>query len=34
MLSQFPSRDAYRRFVEAYQPRDESIISHLLDDDW
>lgn len=32
VLSQFPNRDAYRRFVEAYEPADENTISHLLFD--
>lgn len=32
VLSQFPNRDAYRRFVEAYRPGDEGMISHLLFD--
>ena len=32
VLSQFPCRDAYRRFVESYEPGDQSIISHLLFD--
>jgi putative transposase len=33
VLSQFPSRDAYRRFVEASEPGDEKVISHLLFDE-
>jgi putative transposase len=33
VLSQFPNRDAYRRFVEAYEPSEQSFISHLLFDD-
>ena len=33
VLSQFPNRDAYRRFVESYEPADQKIISHLLFDD-
>ena len=33
VVSQFPNRDAYRRFVESYEPADQKIISHLLFDD-
>jgi REP element-mobilizing transposase RayT len=33
VLSQFPNPDAYRRFVDGYQPGDESIVSQLLLDD-
>jgi hypothetical protein len=33
VLSQFPSPDAYRDFVEAYKPGDKEFISHLLLDD-
>ena len=33
VLSQFPTPDAYRRFVEAYSPDDQSIVSHLLFDE-
>jgi len=33
VLSQFPSRDAYRQFVEASEPGDEKVISHLLFDE-
>ena len=33
VLSQFPSPDAYRDFVEGYRPRDKEFISHLLLDD-
>ena len=34
VLSQFANDDDYRRFVEAYEPDDLSIISHLvLDED-
>ena len=32
VLSQFPTRSAYRHFVESYEPGDQSIISHLLFD--
>jgi putative transposase len=32
VLSQFPSRDAYRRFVEASEPGSQLNISHLLFD--
>ena len=32
VLSQFPNRDAYRRFVESYKPADQNIISHLVFD--
>ena len=33
VLSQFPNHDAYRRFVESYEPADRNIVSHLLFDD-
>jgi putative transposase len=33
VLSQFPNRDAYRRFVESYEPGERNLISHLLFDD-
>ena len=33
VLSQFPSPNAYRRFVEAYNPGDQNIVSHLLFDE-
>lgn len=33
VLSQFPNRDAYRRFVEAYESGDRTTIAHLLFDD-
>jgi putative transposase len=30
VLSQFPSPDAYRRFIESYVERDEKVIEHLM----
>ena len=30
VLSQFPSREAYREFVDSYRDRDAKIIDHLL----
>jgi REP element-mobilizing transposase RayT len=33
VLSQFPNRDAYRRFVESYKLADRNMISHLLFDE-
>ena len=30
VLSQFPTRTAYREFVEAFQPRDQALIADLL----
>jgi hypothetical protein len=32
ILSQFPTSDGYRRFVESYEPADKGIISRLLVD--
>ena len=32
VLSQFPSRQAYREFVESYQEQDDEIIEHLVFD--
>ena len=33
VLAQFPTRDAYRDFVESYQPSDRDVIAHLLFED-
>ena len=33
VLSQFPTTDAYREFVESYRPKDRDLIAHLLFDD-
>jgi hypothetical protein len=32
ILSQFPTSDGYRRFVESYEPADKGIIARFLVD--